>query len=85
MYNEFLKSGIEEITPEFEQPKNPPPSLCVLDDATKFEDLNKLITDTTEALTYVQWLNEQLSGACEASAAGFTDVLNDINGQLEAA
>ena len=57
MYNEFLKSGIENITPEFEQPKNPPPSLCVLADATKFEELNTLITETTEALTYVQWLN----------------------------
>ena len=78
LYNEYLYSGIEREDPGFGQPVQPFPAACRLLDSTKSEELQKLISDTTDALTYRKWLTERHAEACEDASEGTASLLNEI-------
>ena len=53
------------------------PSVCA--DSTKWNELEKLIVDTRDALTYTNWLKESFEGACGGAAEKYRSILNDVD------
>ena len=53
-------------------------------DASKHAALQKLISDTTDALTYQKWLQGKLEETCGGAGDAYRDILSRIENDLSA-
>ena len=83
LYNEYLNSGVEREDPGFEQPISPFPASCSTGSA--FEELDKLISDTTDALTYQKWLSSKLEEGCGDARDSYVSLRDNVDDILTSA
>ena len=85
LFNEFVGSAVNQVDPGFAMPNGEAPVLCTLLDPTTIETLQTLIDETTEALSYEEFLTERLNELCGESAMTFVGLRDDTQQQLDEA
>ena len=73
------------IDPGFGIPNGEAPALCLLIDPTRVEELQNLIDETTEQLSYERFLQDRLSEVCGESAMSFIGIRDGLQQQLDEA
>ena len=64
-------------------PNGEAPVLCTLLDPTTIETLQTLIDETTETLSFEEFLTDRLNELCGESAMTFIDLRDDTQQQLD--
>ena len=85
LFNEFVGSAVNEVDPGFAMPQGEAPVLCTLLDPTTIEALQTLIDETTEALSYEEFLTDRLNELCGESAMIFAGLRDQTQQQLDEA